>query len=619
MPSLPSPYAVELQLQRELAEVTDAQERAILAAWALAWSEISGDLFDTLLDLMADGARVTAATVVRSQRLARTLAVVADTLEDLADRAGVTITTDLERVLDQAVDGTGQLIRPQLDDPRRFNPDLLPTRAALTAIVERVTEQITSTLLPIADETYAIIQRELIRGVAVGDSPRDTAARMVERSENLWNFGRARAVNVARTETLDAYRDGAKAAEEPHADILAGWIWLAHLGPKTCRSCLAQHGELHDLDEPGPLDHQQGRCSRCPVVKDEDDGPPDLSWVPSAEEHFESLTKDEQVAILGREGYAAWAAGNFPRSEWAKRRQTDGWRDSFVPASPGDTSGGSGGGPTDGGRGAAGGGNDGEPPAGGGAGDEPVSIRDILNISDNPVLRERADLDTGLIDQVHLIPPRIEQVGVVKMADLFAQMRPGVMGFYVNRDGIGPDVHVRLDTERVDVTMVHELGHMIDDLVFGAGLGDEQMGTENNVDGEFTAWLDTVMASDAARTLQAMLAHSLAPEGNWSRLGMPDGGVGTWDPDPDHVIYLLRPAELFGRAYAQWIATETGNRDLSLQVAREVPRLPEDLTLLAGGIPRYPVHWTPEDFAAIAEAMRALFEARDLLIRRSDG
>lgn len=345
---MPTPYEVEQALNAELEQVTAAQERAILAAWAAAWSELSSELFDTLLDLLAGGARITAATVVRSERLATSLAQVADRLEDLAADAGLAITSDLDDVVERGIDGTRRLIAAQLEDDRgrvrdrRFDPARWPAARVLDAIVARTTEQITSTLLPVADETYAIIQRELIRGVAVGDNPRETARRMVDRAEDHWNFGRSRAVTIARTETLDAYRAASEESQRTHATLLAGWLWLAHLGPRTCRSCLAMHGQLFPLEKAGPDDHQQGRCARCPVVAPADGSDPDLSWVPDAEAHFASLDRGDQVALLGRKGHQAWAAGDFPIESWTKTRTTDGWRDSQVPAAPGDSAGGSG-------------------------------------------------------------------------------------------------------------------------------------------------------------------------------------------------------------------------------------------------------------------------------------
>lgn len=331
-PEQPNPYDVELVLAAALAQVVDAQDADITRAWATAWSEISAELLDILAVILADAGRVNATAVVRYERLAAVLGGIADRLDDLAGGLAATVTNDLADVIAQAKAGTVELIAAQR--LARTVPGSEVPPAALNAIVRRTTEQVTSLAQPLADETYAIVLRELTRGVAAGDNPRQTAARMVQRAEDLHNFGRSRAVTIARTETLDAYREGARVTQFAHADVLAGWAWVAHLGPRTCRSCLAMHGQVFGLDVPGPHDHQQGRCARVPVVREED-GSVDLSWLPSAEEHFASLPKAEQVDLLGLKGYDAWVAGDFPIADWTKTRHTDGWRDSQVPAAPG--------------------------------------------------------------------------------------------------------------------------------------------------------------------------------------------------------------------------------------------------------------------------------------------
>lgn len=343
-PEAPDPYAVELTLAAALAEITDAQDAEITQAWAAAWSEVSADLLDILTVILSDVGRVNATAVVRYERLARVLGGIADRLDDLAGQLQVRVTNDLADVLDHAQVGTRELIAAQRL-ARNVPGREVPT-PALEAIVRRTTQQVTSTALPLADETYATILGELTRGVAAGDNPKATATRMLRRAENLHNFGASRAVNIARTETLDAYREGSRAAQDAHADLLAGWAWVAHLGPRACRSCLAMHGQVFGLEVPGPDDHQQGRCSRIPVVR-EADGSVDVSWIPSAADHFDHLPEADQRAILGRRGYDAWVAGDFPIEAWTKTRHTDGWRDSQVPASPADAGGGSDGGAPD--------------------------------------------------------------------------------------------------------------------------------------------------------------------------------------------------------------------------------------------------------------------------------
>lgn len=334
-----------LRLQRELDDaltrVTDAQTRDLVRAWVTAWDEVAPDLTAVLLDMLVAGDRVTRTQLLRSTRLRKALAVIADKLDTLAADAGVRITSDLQAVIDMAGGAQASVIDSQLPPN---SPDLVDLQAwsrvderQISAIVERSTQQITALSKPLSTEAYDAVRRELIRGVASGSNPRETARRIIARAEGGFNGGLNRALTIARTETLDAHRAAAAVAQAQHADVLGAWMWLADLSSRTCPACLAQHGTQHALTEPGPLGHQQCRCSRMPVTKTWAElGFEGLeeprSLVPDAEEFFNGLPAADQVAILGRGRYDAWTAGEFPMTAWAERRTTAGWRDSYVVA-----------------------------------------------------------------------------------------------------------------------------------------------------------------------------------------------------------------------------------------------------------------------------------------------
>lgn len=330
---------LQAELDAQLARVTDAQTRHLTAAWVLAWTEVSGDLRDTLEDLAAGaaaGGRLTTAVLLRSIRLRQALRHIATRLEELAREAGVTITSDLPGVVADAAVAQRGILGAQLPD--LAGEDVLDGSAsvrALDEIVQRCTQQITSRMRPLSDAAYDAVRRELIRGVAVGSNPRQTAARMLRRAEGEFFGGLTRALTISRTETLDAHRAAATAEQAEHAEILAGWVWLCHLSPRTCPSCLVKHGTLHPLSEPGPHDHPQGRCSRMPKVKswadlgfDDVEEPDDQ--VVDARAWFESLPYADQVAILGRRRLDLLDAGEIAWEDLTTLRTTRGWRDSWV-------------------------------------------------------------------------------------------------------------------------------------------------------------------------------------------------------------------------------------------------------------------------------------------------
>lgn len=341
MPVTTTTLQLQAQLAADLARITDEQTRALTSAWADAWDEVAADLQAAVLELVAAGSRVTRGQVLRATRLRTVLGVIADNLTTLAKDAGVLIVGDLQTVIDQAGAAQARIVDSQL--PHRS--DLVNLDAwgrtedkALSAMVKRSTEQVTSLTRPLDTDAYAAVRRELIRGIAAGTNPRATAVRIVKRTEGRFNGGLTRALVIARTETLDAHRVAAAEGQAQHADVLQGWAWLAKLDTRTCRSCWAQHGTVHDLSDPGPLDHQQGRCARMPKTRTWADLGLDLdepaSAMPDAAAAFNALSADQQRTILGGKGYDAWVRGDFPMDAWSQLRTSDGWRDSYGVASP---------------------------------------------------------------------------------------------------------------------------------------------------------------------------------------------------------------------------------------------------------------------------------------------
>ncbi|PYG00170.1 Phage Mu protein F like protein [Georgenia satyanarayanai] len=333
---------IENELNQLLTGVTDTRTRRLVEAWGLAWEQVVGELDAAVTDLAlgAQRGRVTRTMVIRSQRAQAAMEATAQALDRLAEGTGITIGQDVQVVIDYAARAEHDMIASQLTGIRRAELQATLVRAdpvQIAAMVERATQRITAQSRPIGTEAAAAIRRELLRGIAVGENPRAAARRMVRGLEDRFNGGLTRALTISRTEMLDAARTAQQVTDQANADVLTGWTWVAHLDPSTCRSCVANHGTVHALNEPGPLDHQQGRCARVPKTKtwaelgftgitDPSDSTPD------ADAWFDSLTVDQQRGILGDKGHAAWLRGDYPREAWTTRRTTDGWRDSMVPS-----------------------------------------------------------------------------------------------------------------------------------------------------------------------------------------------------------------------------------------------------------------------------------------------
>ncbi|MGH3375995.1 MAG: phage minor head protein [Actinoallomurus sp.] len=321
--------------------LADGTVRSLTAAWVRAWDALVWEVADAVQDLAQsghDGRWPSRAQVLRNERAARALAVVRQALERLAVEANVGISRASADAADIAVQRMSRIIASQF-------PAEAGDQAALgvrfgtvpadqiSAIVKRTTQQVTKLTWPLTRSATEAMKTQLIRGVALGDNPREAARLLMKRLEGEFNGGLARALNVARTEILDAHRAAAAASQEENSDTLAGWVWTAKLDARTCPSCWAQHGQLHPLEEAGPLDHQSGRCARTPKTKTwrelgfDVPEPPDV--LQDAEKVFAALPEAEQVAVMGAARLAALQRGDISWADLSKLRRTDGWRDSY--------------------------------------------------------------------------------------------------------------------------------------------------------------------------------------------------------------------------------------------------------------------------------------------------
>lgn len=332
--------AARIELDKHLDEAT----RKLAEQWGVAWHEISAEwaaALDELLSHVDAGEWPTQGQIARATRAQRALAVTAEKLEKLNKQAGVTITGSLKDIAEHAAKVQRDLALTQAPltltagelaasiDWARVNAK------ALDAIVKRTTRQVESSLRPLPREQQQVMKSALIRGVAAGESPRETAATMLRRLNGVFDGGRQRAEVIARTEMIDAHRAAAHASMKANRDLLSGWEWSCEHGPRSCGACLAMDGKRFGVDEPGPLGHQCCRCSALAVLKtwkelgfdgiEEPDKTRKLG-----PEWFDEQSPATQKQILGAKRLKALRDGDLTWDQMAVRRSTDGWRNSYA-------------------------------------------------------------------------------------------------------------------------------------------------------------------------------------------------------------------------------------------------------------------------------------------------
>lgn len=336
-----STVQIEAAIHAAIGDLLDTREADMVEAWARAYDTVGQELEDALAEV-ADGAdgTISRTALNRSTRLQAAIDALEESLFDLVDQVQPGMVDDIRAAVRTGEVGQVAMITDQLPEAATLATAGVTVNRAdpeqISAMLARSVENMTRDMAAMPVEQAAIIRAELNRGIAVGTSPRETARRIARQMEGRFNYGLNRAMVVSRTETLTAHRNAAQQTEQANADVLAEWEWTAHIGPRTCASCISMHGRRFPLDEPGPLDHQQGRCARTPVAKTwrelgfDIDEPPSLTR--SGEDEFNALPENVQRQILGKRGFEQWGAGNFPIEDWSARRENPGWRPSFVPA-----------------------------------------------------------------------------------------------------------------------------------------------------------------------------------------------------------------------------------------------------------------------------------------------
>lgn len=324
-------------LRARISSTVDATTRQLVVAWADAWDELSGLWREAVLELTqaaVDGSWPSRRAVLKAERAAAALEASRASLEQLARQAGITITGNLPKIVNDSLTGQARIYGSQLPPGELLDFAVLEQRT-VEAIVKRSTQQVTSLSRPVAPATTQAIKQTLIRGIAVGDNPRAAARKMVERVNGAFEGGLNRAMVIARTEMLDASRTAGFELDKANTDVLAGWEWACALDDRTCPACWSMHGRRFPLSQPGPEDHQQGRCARLPAT---------LSWrelgfnipepgsiLPDAQRTFNALPQDTRVAIMGKARLDLLDSGRVQWGDLAGKRSTTGWRDSWAP------------------------------------------------------------------------------------------------------------------------------------------------------------------------------------------------------------------------------------------------------------------------------------------------
>jgi len=162
-------------------------------------------------------------------------------------------------------------------------------------------------------------------------------------------------------------------------------------------------------------------------------------------------------------------------------------------------------------------------------------------------------------------------------------------GAYVYRANAKNPLGIRLSTSspHPELTLAHEIGHLLDHWGFSP------QNFASTQDQRLDALRQALAGSQAVQTLEQMLRSGTG------EISDNAGNILTVKIDRPHLRYLLKPEELWARAYSQYIATRSGDTLLLEQAGRIAGRADS---------PYRHRQWTEADFAPIAQTMDELME-----------
>lgn len=160
----------------------------------------------------------------------------------------------------------------------------------------------------------------LVRGVAMGKSPRTMAAEAIRQglSRSLQHM-----LTVMRTETLRTFRHTTMETYK-QSQAVRGYRRLSARDRRCCVACIAMDGKEFPLTEPF-ASHPNCRCAMVPVI---------IGYeidIGSGEKWFNRQPAEIQQAMLGPQRYELWKEG-MAFDRFSVRREDARWGASYVPA-----------------------------------------------------------------------------------------------------------------------------------------------------------------------------------------------------------------------------------------------------------------------------------------------
>lgn len=267
------------------------RDAATLAELTRQWAPVAAQIERQALALATEVARRQAAGESVSQdmlfRLAR-YREFARQVRSVVGEYGGTVAPDIARAQREAFDaGVSDAVAQLREMGVSTSFTRLPVEATNVIIGAAAGSPLRDLIAASWPNAVDAITGKLIEGVALGRNPRVIAREMAQAS----GMSLARALNVARTEQIRAYRESSRQLYQQAG--ITQYRRISAKSARTCPLCLGLDGRIYDTQN-AMHSHPSCRCTSVPIV-------PGYKFPPrqSAAEWFAGQDEDTQRAVLG--------------------------------------------------------------------------------------------------------------------------------------------------------------------------------------------------------------------------------------------------------------------------------------------------------------------------------
>lgn len=319
-------YDLSQSFRDDLLANEQAAMRRLVDSYRVAWNTLLPKitkLLDEIAKLEATGQEVTPALVMQLDRYQQLEAQILKERERLDKILYNQVEKSIAMAVPMGADAGAAMLQQIAQNGG--------IEISLATLDKRTVEAITANLLENSPLT-ALLQKAagdgakrlrdtLIEGVTLGYNARKIGSQMREALGGNLN----RALTIARTETLRAYREGTHQTYQANQHLITGWYWTASLSRRTCGACIALHGQFFPSSE-RQYSHVRCRCTSVPAVKG---APPPFDE--TGEQWFANQPDDVQSSIIrNRSTMDALRSGELRLRDVVGKQESPTWGPSFV-------------------------------------------------------------------------------------------------------------------------------------------------------------------------------------------------------------------------------------------------------------------------------------------------